>query len=351
MKADFLIVGQGLAGSLLAWSLLKQGASVLVVDNHHKKSASKVAAGIINPVTGPRIVPSWRLEPLLAEARHGYRELEKELDVRVFTEREIIRFFTSNEERMLWMKKRSGSGTIKYLGSMRPPGWKPDVIDDPYGSFSPGGSCHLDMPSLIARLKEFFEERDVLAQTALNYNDLKIREDSVAWNECEVSRVIFCEGFQGQDNPWFDWLPFKNAKGEILTLKSDNTSLPKQILNRGKWLLPMGDGSYKAGSTYGWDTLDCEPTETGKTEVLEGIQAFVRSSFEVAQHEAGVRPIIKDYRPVMGMHPGQPRLGIFNGFGSKGALMIPGFAKHFAAVLTEGAEMDEEVSLKRFTTR
>lgn len=58
----FLIVGQGIAGSVLAWTLLQRGAKVQLADPKLRSSSSRVAAGIINPVTGKRFVKSWNFD-------------------------------------------------------------------------------------------------------------------------------------------------------------------------------------------------------------------------------------------------------------------------------------------------
>ena len=122
MTIDFLIIGQGLAGSLLAWNLLKAGCTVSVIDDCHPQSATRVGAGIVNPITGPRMAPCWRLEQLLADCRKTYRMIGVEMGNLYYKEKELVRFFKNDEERRLWMQKRSASGTNRYLGSMRPPG-------------------------------------------------------------------------------------------------------------------------------------------------------------------------------------------------------------------------------------
>ena len=60
MKVDYLIIGQGLAGSLLAWELIQRRCSVVVVDNGNE-NASQIAAGLINPITGMRFVKYYSL--------------------------------------------------------------------------------------------------------------------------------------------------------------------------------------------------------------------------------------------------------------------------------------------------
>ena len=348
MTIDFLIVGQGLAGSLLAWNLLEAGCKILIIDNGHIGSATMVGAGIVNPITGPRLAPCWRLEPLLAESRRVYRILGAKLGKSFYREKELVRFFVNDEERALWMQKRSASGTNRYLGAMRASGWKPEIVEDPFGSFSPGGSGHLDMGSLIGELRKYFENRGCLINEKLIHTDVVPGSSMVQWKKFQAKKIIFCQGYLAKDNPWFQWLPFNPAKGEILDLEIHNSPQINQILNRGKWLLPKGQGHYRAGSTYCWDAIDLKPSAAGKEEILSGLKSFLKIPFQVIGHTAGVRPILKDYKPVLGLHPQFPQLGIFNGLGSKGALMAPFFAKQMANFLMGQAEIEKEINLLRF---
>ncbi len=348
MTIDFIIVGQGLAGSLLAWNLIEAGCKVLVVDNNHTGSATMVGAGIVNPITGPRLTPCWRLEQLLAESRRVYRILGAQMGTTFYREKELVRFFTNDAERTLWMQKRSGSGTNRYLGSMRAPGWKPDIVADPFGSFSPGGSGHLDMGSLIANLRKYFENRGCLINEKLNYTEVILENSMVKWKDYQAAKMIFCEGYAAKDNPWFQWLPYKPAKGEILDLEASSTPPIHQILNRGKWLLPLGQGRFRAGSNYCWDTIDDNPTGTAKEEILSGLKSFLKFPFEISGHTAGIRPVVRDYKPVLGIHQEFSQLGIFNGLGSKGALMGPFFAAQMADYLAKNGDIDKEVNLLRF---
>jgi glycine/D-amino acid oxidase-like deaminating enzyme len=55
MSQDILIVGHGLAGAILAHSLLKCGQNVRVIDSCSPHSATQVSAGLINPFIGPKL--------------------------------------------------------------------------------------------------------------------------------------------------------------------------------------------------------------------------------------------------------------------------------------------------------
>ncbi len=347
-KVNTIVVGQGLAGSLLAWNLMRRGERVLVIDKQREDSASMVAAGIINPVTGPRLVQSWRLEELLSAARSTYRSLEKELKDRFYTEIELVRLFRSEEERRVWMSKKSQSGTNRYLGSMRSAGWKPALVDDPYGSFCPGGSGHLAVPKLLNGMRKFLLAEGSILDSHFTYSDLKPSSDGVQWGDWEAERIVFCEGHQASENPFFRNLPFKSSKGEILEVEAEEGSLPRAIINRGKWILPLGGDRYRAGSTFSWNRLDTKPTVKGKSEILNALGEFIKAPLDPRDHRAGIRPTMKDLRPVMGAHSTYPQISIFNGLASKGVLNAPHFADHFASYLMKTEKLDPDVDLRRF---
>jgi glycine/D-amino acid oxidase-like deaminating enzyme len=74
---------------------------------------------------------------------------------------------------------------------------------------------------------------------------------------------------------------------------------------------------------------------------------LIKANFSIQQHEAGVRPATADRRPLLGLHPAFPCMGIFNGLGTKGVSIAPYFAAHFADLLLENKQLDQEVSISR----
>ena len=129
------------------------------------------------------------------------------------------------------------------------------------------------------------------------------------------------------NNPLFSWLPLQPAHGEIITCTTDKT-LPDAIINKSKWLLPTGKHSCRVGATY--NTKISAPTllETSKSQLHQFAQCVFKETraFEVTQHQAGIRPTTLDKQPFIGFHPQHQNNAIFNGFGSRGSLMIPWYA-------------------------
>lgn len=348
MVKDYLIVGQGLAGSFLSWNLLRRNKSIAIIDQDHENCSSLAAAGMINPITGKRLVLSQRCEELLPYAKEVYHELERLFNKKFFESKEIVRLFGSKQELYEWSRKRQQTHLKKYYGKKQKPGTYADSLNDQKGSFiiQHGGYCRkLD---LLNCFTDYFKENNLLVSGKLVYDDLKIKDDLVEWKSNYYRCVVFCEGYQSQDNPWFSWLPFNHAKGEILTLSNKDSGLPDAVISCGKWCIPIGDGKYTAGSTYSWDKFDCKITEKAKEEILTEIGIFIKASFEVVDHMAGVRPIMKDLNPALGRHPEFSSLAIFNGLASKGLLWGPFYSNQMADYLIGIQSLEEKVSIDRF---
>jgi glycine/D-amino acid oxidase-like deaminating enzyme len=344
---DYLIVGQGLAGSLLAWQLLGEECSVTILDHNHHQSASMVAAGIINPFTGKRFLYTENFHEYLPVAIKTYRELEKIFQQQFYFPLSTQRVFNTPEEKELWQRQKDKNALSDDAAFFQPSPKINPLLHAPHGSaiFTEGGYC--DTHSLLLSLRELFKKKNVLINAELNYNDIKILADGIMWQDQQFRRVIFCEGFQVKNNPWFKDFPFSPSKGEILTLQSSE-KLPRVIFNNGKWLLPVEDKNCKAGATFQWKNVDCLPTEEGKSEIMQELQLFLKPNLTVTDHRAGVRVSGKDLAPLIGMHPKHPQLGIFNGFGTKGVLMIPALAQNFMDFLLHQKPLPKKVNLQRF---
>jgi glycine/D-amino acid oxidase-like deaminating enzyme len=148
-------------------------------------------------------------------------------------------------------------------------------------------------------------------------------------------QVIFCEGHAGSHNGFFPWVKFRSARGDILTVKVPELHLDR-IVSSGQWLLPLGVGVFRTGSTYDWSHLVNEPSPTGRTTLEAGLAALLEVPWNVIDHRAAVRPIISESRALIGRHPGNSRLCFFNGLGSKGSLHAPWFARCLADHLCDG---------------
>jgi len=344
---DFIILGQGLAGSLLAWNLIQRGKRVLVIDQPHKTSASQIAAGLINPVTGKRLVKQNNADELLTTAEQEYNQLKKTFNSQFFYSKHITRLFQSEENALAYNKRLADLTYKNYIGEKFEPDTHP-ILYNPLGGFKQYQTGYVNTLHLLSTLKKYFSEQQCYQETHIEYSQVQLNDQSATINHQHTKQLIFCEGYRTTTNPWFNWLTFKLAKGEILTLKSQ-AALPDTIINAGKWLLPTDTHTCKFGATYQWDNLDETPTDNAKKELLTAANKLFKSdmTFSLVEHRAGIRPCTYDTMPYIGTHPNHHQLGYFNGFGSKGSMLIPFYAKHFCENLLNKQPLNTDIDITR----
>lgn len=347
--SDFIIVGQGIAGSVLALSLIKAGYSVLIIDQPRLSASSKIAAGIWNPVVFKRLTKSWLADSLIPELVTFYSVWEKELNVKLLYDRRILKPFTEEQEEKLWLKKSSGiEPENEFLDSCIYHDLPLDkyYTVKSYSKVLQAGS--LDVVRFLEYSRRYLKDHYDFSEEEFDHSQLKITDNEVSYKTFTANHIVFCEGHLISKNPYFDWIPMKPAKGETLTICSEHLTLEKDIFNKGFFILPLGNKLFKIGATYEWDTLNDIPTEKGQSELIKKLNAVVTTPYKIVRHEAGVRPSVIDRRPVIGKHPEYKNIFLFNGLGTKAVMLAPYFAKQFVACVRNNSKIDEEVNPSRF---
>lgn len=320
MSAPWTIVGQGLAGTCLAWQFWNRGVGFQFVDREQGGS-SRVAAGMVNPVTGKNFEPTPRIGVFLPEALEFYGEIEALLEAKFWHPLPILRLAGDEKEWDKMLSKIARPDVACWLSNNGEPlaaaGW--------IGALELTGGGRLDTRAFLDGSREFFRRRGIYQQSELD-------------PEAPGGRRIWCEGAAGLLHGRFG--THRCAKGEILTLEAIGWDQSHIHIGAGGWLVPLGDGRFKAGSTYEWDQLDETPTDAGK----EKVTAIARKlggdgDFEILAHEAGVRPILRRSEPLIG--PLENGDWMFNGLGSKGSLFAPGIARQLADWLCDGREPED----------
>ena len=345
---DTLIVGQGLAGSLLAWELMQRGERVLVIDDEHASASSVAAAGLINPVTGQRMVKTVRVDELLPAAQRCYRQLERTLERTLLVEKTMWRLLRSENEHQVWKKRRQDPAYNGYLGEWLEAATLQPPFIAPQGGFAQHHTGYLDTHALLEGIREYLVGTGRYRAQHLAYDALVPEGTGIAFEGTTCKRAIFCEGYKAIHNPWFNWLPFTPAKGEILSLRFAQR-LPDVMVNAGRWLMPRGNGEYRFGATYEHGRLDEVPTAAARETLLKALSGILLDPglCELIGQQAGVRPATTDRQPFIGFHPKYPQFGIFNGFGSKGSLLIPWHAGRFADALSGVRDLPASCDISR----
>ena len=347
-KVDYIIVGQGISGSCLAFELIKRGKRVVVFDDNWHDAACLVAAGVINPITGQRLVKSWRSEIAHPYARKFYVELEKQLGAKFFHDRKILQLCRSQEESELWQRRSLDSNYAAFMSDASSSAGAFGKLNDKYGSHFIERSAWVEPPAVMEAFKVYLIANSAIRCEKFDYSALHLTSTESSYKDLTFAGIIFADGWKVLENPYFNWLPYRPAKGEILTLRS-SIELPEHIVHRGGWIMKCGEQTFRIGSTWEREKLDSNPTESAKIELLKLLKTMFVSEIEteVVKHSAGVRPCTATTRPHLGVHPADNRIFSFNGFGSKGCALSPYFAKHFADYLLGNAELDAEANLAR----
>lgn len=348
-KAEYIIVGQGLAGSILAMTLLKRGRSVIVIDDANPSTASKIAAGLYNPVVFKRLVKSWLADDLLPYMDVFYPELEKLFGAEFFFSKRILKPFAEEQEKILWLKKTE-EPIGKYLNSEIYNEDLNGIVFNPLGISEVLQAGNLDTMKFLTSCKEYLKKNEIFIEEKFDYDQIRLQENSLTYKDISAGKIIFCEGYKTTENPFFKWLPFKLTKGEtiIIKLKDENVIPDEVVINKAVFILPLGNNTYKVGATYEWNDLSEKRTEKGKQDLSEKLQKVLKVPFEIIDQQAGIRPTVNDRRPLIGLHPEHPQLAVFNGMGTKGVMLAPFFANQFVNFLEHKAPLDKEVDIARF---
>lgn len=349
---DFLIIGQGLAGSLLAWHLLSAGKKVMVVDNGHRNSSSLVAAGLVNPLAGMRLIRPPLIDHWLTAANRIYSVLEQASGRPLHHVIDMVRLFHTDKQFTFLQRALELAGASTWLGDQFPADASGQPVRAPLGGVHQHRTGYVDLPPLLGFISGLLRDRGALTGSELDYRDIRPGEKEIGWKQLTAGELIFCEGYRAQRNPWFNSLPFDPAKGEILTLQGTGNQ-PDRIINGKHWLVPLAQGGFRFGATYDHDNLDNRPTGAGRMQLLSGLDKLLldTTGMTVTAHQAGVRPTTQDKQPFLGSHPEFPRLHIFNGFGARGTLTIPWYAERFARSLINGDELPEEADIGRYSRK
>ena len=347
MIYDFILVGHGLAGSILGQTLAQKGYKIVILDQPKANSASQVAAGLMNPLAGKRFAKSWLADTLLPFAAAFYRQLEKESGQQLFYQKPILKLFSSLEEQNNWMGKSAGQPYGDFIKAVHTALPDSAEIHQEQGGIEIAQGGYVDVPLLLATLRQRREARGEMRLGYFDPKQLRIQENIVSYQEISAQNIIFCEGYQGAENPYFRWLPFSLNKGEVLDVE---VALQEQqyIYNKAVYVVGLSPDRWRVGATYNWRQVSEEITAEGRQELERKLQGLLKKPFRVVAQRAGIRPAVRDRRPLVGRHPAWPQVSIFNGLGSKGVMMAPYLAQHFAQYLAGGQELLPEINILRY---
>ena len=347
MQIDYLIIGQGISGTWLSYYFQKENKRFIVIDKNEPLTPSKVSAGIINPVTGRRMVKVWMAEEILPFAWNAYSEIGNFLGIPVISQKNLIDFFPNPHQRQVFLERIDEND--QYLHS-----YPEQNQFNPFFNYDLGCGeirhcyiAHLEV--LLPAWRQQLKNNGQLLEENFEFEKLVIKEHAIQYKDIAAEKIIFCDGLSSFENPFFAPLPFAPNKGEVLVVEIPG--LPADhIYKKGFVLAPLQETNlFWFGSNYHWNFPHADPTPEFYQQAEQHLKAWLKLPFKILEHKAALRPATLERRPFVGIHPHQENIGILNGMGTKGSSLAPFFAKQLADHLVYKEQIIAEAGIKRFT--
>ncbi|WP_306353179.1 NAD(P)/FAD-dependent oxidoreductase [Flavobacterium sp. '19STA2R22 D10 B1'] len=342
---DYLIVGSGLAGISFSEVVLKNNKT-LCVFNDNSQQSSQVAGGLYNPVILKRFSEVWQAQEQITLLDSFYAALGEKLGVQLDFKMPILRKFFSVEEQNNW-----------FIAADKPllsPFLSVDLINKKYNNFpSPFGfgevlqTGYVETGVLVEAYKKYLKSIDSFIEGTFDYDKLQVKDGFVQYEDIKARHIIFAEGFGMLSNPFFKELPLDGTKGELLIIKAPDLDIDV-VIKTSVFILPLGNHLYKVGATYNWKDKTNLPTEEGKLELVEKIKELIDCDFEIVEHLVGVRPTVKDRRPLLGTHAQYANIHILNGLGTRGVMLGPAMAQRLYDFIEFQKPLEREINISRF---
>ncbi|MCL7753709.1 FAD-binding oxidoreductase [Polaribacter sp. Z022] len=345
MKVDYIIVGLGLAGLAFVEELIAAEKTFLVFEDDSQTS-SLVAGGVYNPVILKRFTPVWNAIEQLKLALPFYKKLEEKLQIKVDEKFITKKSFKSIEDQNNWFAALDKPKLVDYLDpKLDTHNYHGVLADFNFGNVKHTG--RIDTQKLVEAYRDYLKGKNLIRFENFNYADVELKENTVNYQDINASKIVFCEGFGIKQNPFFNYLPLNEAKGELLTIHAPELKIDF-LLKSTLFVLPIGNHTYKVGATFNWKDKTSIPSKEGKEELIDKLKKVINVDYTIVNQTAGVRPTVKDRRPLVGVHPEYKQLVVLNGLGTRGVMIAPTVAKNLYKHLEKGENLDEEINITRF---
>lgn len=344
METDYIIVGFGLAGLMTAFNLEKRKVPFIVIDKADI-NASKVAGGVINPLILKRFTKAWKADEFIPCAVKTYEALEKQLKKEIISSVPIYRKIKSAQEQNDWFVASDKPDIAEYMDT--------DLkelasIESEFDFGKVLQAKLVDTEKLIESYQAYLRERNRFFKEEFIFEELEVKPDTVVYKDIQAKGIIFCEGYNLKENPFFKTLPIIGNKGEYLIAYIPDLNLSEIIKAVGINLIPLGNDLYKVGATYSRDFTDLEPESVSRGVLIEKLEKLIDVPYSIVSTEVGVRPTVLDRRPLLGRHPIHSSLLLCNGLGTHGVMMAPALANWLIEFELEDKPLPEEVNLRRY---
>lgn len=343
---DYLIVGFGLSGVSFADQLRKNNRSFVVI-TEEEKSSSVVAGGMYNPVILKRFTSPWNALPQLEYAIPFYETMESYLNIQILNPFSVLRVFNTIEEQNNWHIASDKPHLAPFLSSNFITNTN-KLINANYKFGEVKQAGRLEVAKLLDTYKQRLLENDQYHLEVFDFNQLVIESVAVSYKGLKAKRIVFAEGFGLLQNPYFNYLPLNGTKGEVLIIESEQLDV-NSIIKSSVFIIPLNKpNQYLVGATYHWTDKTWDATLEAKEELQSKLETLITCEYKIVGQLAGIRPTVKDRRPLVGQHPKYNNLFVLNGMGTRGVMVAPIVSRQLYDFIENKQALDEEINSNRF---
>jgi glycine/D-amino acid oxidase-like deaminating enzyme len=367
-----VVVGAGLAGTILGRTLERRGVSLQIWDKSLQGSASQVAAGIWCPINFHRLIPGWRAEEAVPKMLRFFAEEEQVLGRKflhfipywkpLLAEEQVGHWRSKMELYPTWLDLREDDPEVfslkqvcqhwdvKAWGVVKVSGWL-DVegyVQACHQDWTLRGCLHSGLyPAPNLKAEEIEKASGALQENSMEHCIPMVVDARgfFAWKELQDD----CRGqvITGGNLPQRSVVSLRPAQGELVEFELEGW--PGHVmLKKELFIQPLGRNRFRAGATFEWSRLSPVPTEEGTARLNDQLQKMLGPWWSKVcnlQYKAGIRPSAHDRRPYVGRDPALANHFVFNGFGAKGVLLAPMMAEELADFMLTNRPLHPEAAV------
>ena len=340
-KLDYLIIGQGIAGTTLAWILNLNNKEFYILNDEDHNTSSAAALGIYNPITGRNSVKTWNIDTLFYELEDLYLKIEKKIGKKILYKKDIYRPYKSNKNANEWNEKISNTKYKNYI-KVEIKNKKSNNLHDELGGIITTKSGYIDVEKYILESKKYFNSMNRYKKYKLTEKSIIKNDNMIQIKNWKSNNIVMCIGINETKN-LFSYLPFRKLYGTSIIIKTKLKIM--NIINKGLSIVPLSNDLKKVGSTY-----KKERNNNGLQELIDKLSKLLKKKYTIIDEKSGVRPATKDRRPFVGKHRFFKNLYILNGLGSKGISLAPFCSKELFNNIEKNIDINKEINIKRYNS-
>jgi glycine/D-amino acid oxidase-like deaminating enzyme len=323
IKINTIIVGQGIAGSLVAFMLHRKNIPFLVIDPANQNTASRIAAGMYTPLSGKRKT----ILPLVLEqipfAQKIYREIGDLIGQNILHPAQLYQLCNSSDEQGELLLK---SSSPQYAPFIAPVSDTLPGVQQKNGAFAISHSGWVNCAVWMELFGIWLKKNDRLLEAIFSYQEVHFGEDRMEYRGMEFKNIFFCEGYEAINNPFFKEKIIP-CKGDVLSISCDYAAVDQITKKNGIYLVPTATNRFKVGATYQWDNDALPPDQASKKWIEDQLADLLINPFATIDHQSAIRPTTKNREVIVQQHLEHKGMFMLNGLGTKGVLQGPWWAQ------------------------